>query len=243
MSEDNVAIGRDYTRKNAEMAARWKIDVNRDPGSIPLEELDPAHDDLFGANKVLPYFERLRKEDPVHLNETGPYGRYWSITKYEDIMFVDTNHKLFSSDIRNGGIRLGGLPLEGEPDPLTYLPMFIMEDPPKHDEQRKVVQPMFTPQNLADLEPVIRERAGQILDELPRGETFNWVREVSVELTGRTLATLFNVPQEDPAYKHRRTGLHGGADRRDRNISRRRKMPSRNSGTAGNISTASGRTG
>ena len=75
--------------------------------------------------------------------------------------------------------------------------MFIMEDPPKHDEQRKVVQPMFTPQNLADLEPLIRERAGYILDQLPPGETFNWVREVSVELTGRTLATLFNVPQED----------------------------------------------
>lgn len=197
MSEDRVAVGRDYTRSNAELAARWKIDVNRDPWSIPLEELDPAHDDLFGANKVLPYFERLRKEDPVHLSETGPYGRYWSITKYEDVMFVDTNHKIFSSDIRNGGIRLGGLPLEGEPDPLTYLPMFIMEDPPKHDEQRKVVQPMFTPQNLAALEPVIRERAGLILDELPIGETFNWVRQVSVELTGRTLATLFNVPQED----------------------------------------------
>ncbi|RAV76129.1 cytochrome P450, partial [Aerococcus loyolae] len=158
---------------------------------------DPAHDDLFAANKVLPYFERLRKEDPVHLSESGPYGRYWSITKYEDIMHVDTNHQLFSSDIRNGGIRLGGQRLEGEPDPLTYLPMFIMEDQPKHDEQRKAVQPMFTPQSLANLEPLIRERAALILDALPRGETFNWVRQVSVELTGRTLATLFDVPQED----------------------------------------------
>ncbi|MBI1261902.1 MAG: cytochrome P450 [Rhizobiales bacterium] len=179
------------------MAAQWKIDVNRDPNDIPLQDMDPAHDDLFAANKVLPYFERLRREDPVHLSENGPYGRYWSITKYEDIMAVDTNHQVFSSDIRNGGIRLGGQRLEGDPDPLTHLPMFIMEDQPKHDEQRRAVQPMFTPQSLMNLEPLIRERAGLILDALPHGETFNWVREVSVELTGRTLATLFDVPQED----------------------------------------------
>lgn len=195
---DNETSGRqDYTRSNAEMAAQWKIDVNRDPYDIPLAELDPGHDELFASNKMLPYFERLRKEDPVHLSESGPYGRYWSITKYEDIMHVDTNHKLFSSDIRNGGIRLGGQRLKGEPDPLTHLPMFIMEDQPKHDEQRKAVQPMFQPQNLLDLEPLIRERAGIILDALPRDKEFNWVREVSVELTGRTLATLFDVPQED----------------------------------------------
>ena len=197
MSESKTPIQRDYSRSNAELAAQWKIDVNRDPYSIPLEELDPAHDELFAANKALPYFERLRAEDPVHLSETGPYGRYWSVTKYEDIMHVDTHHQIFSSDIRNGGIRLGGLPIEGEPDPLTYLPMFIMEDPPKHDEQRKIVQPMFTSESLSKLEGLIRQRAGQILDELPRNEEFNWVRKVSVELTGRTLATLFDVPQED----------------------------------------------
>ena len=197
MSENSEAAPRDYSQSNAELAARWKIDVNQDPYSIPLEDLDPAHDDLFAANKTLPYFERLREEDPVHLSEKGPYGRYWSITKYEDIMYVDTHHQIFSSDIRNGGIRLGGLPIEGEPDPLTYLPMFIMEDPPKHDEQRKIVQPMFTSESLSSLEGLIRQRAGHILDNLPRNEEFNWVREVSVELTGRTLATLFDVPQED----------------------------------------------
>jgi cytochrome P450 len=72
-----------------------------------------------------------------------------------------------------------------------------MEDPPKHDEQRKVVAPMFTARHLAGLAEVIRERAGRILDNLPIGEEFNWVREVSVELTGQMLATLFDVPQED----------------------------------------------
>ena len=75
--------------------------------------------------------------------------------------------------------------------------MFIMADPPEHDAQRMVVSPMFTPKHLQALRELIRERAGAILDGLPRDQTFNWVKEVSVELTGQMLATLFDVPQED----------------------------------------------
>jgi cytochrome P450 len=121
------------------------------------------------------------------------------VTKFEDCMYVDTHHQIFSSDSLQGGISLGGRPLrEGEqPDPQYELPMFIMTDPPKHDDQRKVVAPMFAPKQIAGLEQLIRERAGLILDKLPRNEEFNWVRHVSVELTGQMLATLLDVPQED----------------------------------------------
>jgi cytochrome P450 len=186
-------------RTNAEWQAQWAIDVNQDPSSVPLEKLNPAHSDLFQANRALPYFERLRAEDPVHYCAESQFGPYWSITRYEDIKYVDTHEKIFSSDILNGGIRLGGRPRpEGEePDPMYHLPMFIMQDPPKHDEQRKVVAPMFSGRSLAAFEPLIRERAGRILDGLPRNEDFNWVRAVSVELTGQMLATIFDVPQED----------------------------------------------
>jgi cytochrome P450 len=185
-----------YKRSNRELAAEWAVDVTQDPYDIPLEKLDPGHPGLFEANVVLPYFERLRAEDPVHMCEGSQFGPYWSVTKYEDIMQVDSHEKLFSSDSKYGGIQLGGQPMP-EPDPMFSLPMFIMEDPPKHDEQRKVVTPKFTPRNLAAMEGLIRERAGTILDGLPRNEEFNWVREVSVELTGQMLATLFGIPQED----------------------------------------------
>ncbi len=174
----------------SDAAVKYEADEARDAAySTPLAEIDVADPLLFKNNTICPSFERLRSEAPVHFCETNEEaGPYWSVTRYKDIMAVDTNHQVFSSE--------GGITLRDQDEDFK-LPMFIAMDPPKHDEQRKVVQPMFTPQNLADLEPVIRERAGQILDELPRGETFNWVRAVSVELTGRTLATLFNVPQED----------------------------------------------
>jgi cytochrome P450 len=137
----------------------------------------------------------LRKEDPVHFHKESTVGPYWSVTRYEDIMEVDKRHDVFSSQARLGGITLGGIVREDDDD--FALPMFIAMDPPKHDAQRKVVTPMFVPRNLADLEPLIRERIGVILDGLPRNEEFNWVKHVSVELTGQMLATLFDVPQED----------------------------------------------
>ena len=157
--------------------------------ALPLAELNPARPEQFQNDTMWPYFERLRAEDPVHYTAESNYGPYWSITKYNDIMAVDTNHAVFSSE---GGITIASQ--DGEQGPL---PMFIAMDPPKHDEQRKTVNPAVSPFNLARLEPLIRERAAKILDSLPIGEEFDWVDKVSMELTAMTLATLFDMPQED----------------------------------------------
>ncbi|HEX2590662.1 MAG TPA: hypothetical protein VHL34_04170 [Rhizomicrobium sp.] len=160
--------------------------------SIPLEQVNPAQPELFEKNTFWPYFERLRKEDPVHLAHSEIYGNYWSITKYNDIMAIDTNHQVFSSEAGQGGITLIGNRGDAEP-----LPMFIAMDPPKHDVQRKTVNPVVSPMNLQVLGPIIRERAGKILDSLPIGEEFDWVDKVSIELTTMTLATLFDFPFEE----------------------------------------------
>ncbi|MDP2215094.1 cytochrome P450 [Phenylobacterium sp.] len=157
--------------------------------ATPLDQLNPAQPELFQANAMWPIFERLRKEDPVHYTAESEYGPYWSITKYNDIMAVDTNHQVFSSE---PGITIADQ--DGEEGPL---PMFIAMDPPKHDVQRKTVSPAVSPMNLAILEPLIRERAAKILDSLPIGVEFDWVDKVSMELTAMTLATLFDMPQED----------------------------------------------
>jgi cytochrome P450 len=152
----------------------------------PLESLDVANPKLFYHDVIAPYFERLRHEDPVHRCESKVFGPYWSITRYQDIMAVDTDHRRFSSA---RGITIIN-------DKREALPMFIAMDPPKHDEQRKIVTPMVAPASLKYLEPLIRERAAKILDTLPIGSDFDWVDKVSVELTAMTLATLFDFPQE-----------------------------------------------
>lgn len=161
---------------------------------IPLKDLDPAQPDLFAQDAMWPLFDRLRAEDPVHLTEDGEFGRYWSVTRWDDIMAVDTNHADYSSE---GGIVLPSKESEAEQAKRPTRPSFIAMDPPKHDVQRKTVSPAVAPANLAVMGPLIRERAGQILDGLPIGEEFDWVDLVSKELTAMTLATLFEFPQED----------------------------------------------
>ncbi|MBI1197784.1 MAG: cytochrome P450 [Phenylobacterium sp.] len=159
--------------------------------ATPLEDLDPGNPDLFLNDAHWPYFERLRREAPVHWCKDSEFGAYWSVTRYNDIMAVDTNHQVFSSDAALGGITIR----DARPD--LRRPSFIAMDPPRHDVQRKTVSPIVAPANLALMEPIIRERAGRILDELPVGETFNWVDRVSIELTTQMLATLFDFPFEE----------------------------------------------
>ncbi len=172
--------------------AEMRRQARDDAYATPLELLNPAQPKLFQADAMWPIFERLRAEDPVHYTAEHEFGPYWSITKYNDIMAVDTNHQQFSSDFKIGGINIAGGQSNMDP-----LPMFIAMDPPKHDVQRKVVSPAVSPMNLQVMEPLIRERAAKILDSLPIGEEFDWVDLVSKELTGMTLATLFDMPQED----------------------------------------------
>jgi cytochrome P450 len=171
------------------------IDLARDARaraySTPLEDFNVADPELFRTDTFWPYFERLRREDPVHWCRDSEWGPYWSITRYADIMDVDTNHQVFSSDAHLGGITIRDF------DEDFVLPMFIAMDPPKHDVQRKTVSPIVSPHNLALLEGTIRERVGMILDGLPRGETFDWVDKVSIELTTQMLATLFDFPWEE----------------------------------------------
>ncbi len=165
-----------------------------DPYSLPLENLDPAKVEIFQNDALWGYFERLRNEDPVHFLEDSDYGPYWSVTKFDDIMFVDSHHDLFSSE---GGITIGPLKAMEEEASQFQTPMFIAMDPPKHDVQRATVTPVVAPRNLAALEGLIRERAGNILDSLPVGEEFDWVDNVSIELTTQMLATLFDFPFEE----------------------------------------------
>ena len=119
------------------------------------------------------------------------FGPYWSVTRYRDILAVEANHEVFSSDWSLGGITIRDQ-LKDFP-----LPMFIAMDPPKHDRQRDVVSPMFTAANMVAMEASIRSRAAEVLDNLPIGETFDWVDRVSIELTTQMLAILFDFPWKD----------------------------------------------
>lgn len=155
--------------------------------TLPLADIDVSDPRLLEQDAWRPYFARLRKEDPVHYQANSPFGPFWSITRFEDIIAVESDPASFSSEPI---IVIDNLP---EDMPLE---MFIAMDAPKHDVQRRAAQPVVAPQNLAAMEALIRSRVVECLDQLPVGETFDWVERVSVNLTTQMLATLFDFPFE-----------------------------------------------
>src|ERR1700748_3851843 len=173
------------------MYANVNFDPREDAYSKPPHKIDVSVPELYQDDIYQPYFERLRREDPVHYTADSHFGPYWSVTRYKDIMSVAINNQVFSSRWDLGGVRL-------EDQVHGYeRPSFIQMDEPDHGERRKAVSPVVGPSHLARMESGVRAWAGTWLDTLPRNETFDWVKEVSIELTSRMRATLFDWPLED----------------------------------------------
>jgi cytochrome P450 len=198
---DDAHLGKEAMNIAVKVSA---ADAAAETAALPLEKLNPARVDRFYNDTIWPVFERLRREDPVHLTPDSEYGPYWSVTKWNDIMAVDTNHEAFSSA---EGIGLANLEaMREQEEALRAIGQeprrrggagFITMDEPEHGPARKAVSPTLAPSNLHTMSPLVRERAGQILNSLPIGKEFDWVDLVSKELTAMTLATLFDFPFED----------------------------------------------
>ena len=186
------------------IAVKPSLALERDEAfALPLAELNPARTDRFQNDTIWPVFERLRREDPVHFTADSDFGAYWSVTRWDDIMAVDTNHLDFSSA---EGIALPNRRALAEEEaalraigqePRRGRAGFITMDEPEHSVHRNAVSPTLAPTNVANMSPIVRERAGKILDALPIGTPFDWVNLVSKELTAMTLATLFDFPFEE----------------------------------------------
>lgn len=168
--------------------------IDLDADQIPLDQIDVSQAELFEREAHWPFFERLRRDAPVHYCANSGFGPFWSVTRFDDIVYVDKNHELFSSE--------PSILIADQPEDFK-LKSFITMDPPGHEVERGAVQGVVAPANLKALEPIIRQRVQQILDDLPIGETFDWVDRVSIELTTQMLATLFDFP-----FEHRRKLTH-----------------------------------
>ena len=162
--------------------------ARKDAARLPLARYNMARSGYYVNDTFAPYFARLRAEEPVHFCPESRYGPYWSLTRHADMMWLDANHKQFSSHLN--------ITIDDQDDDFE-LPMFIAMDRPTHDAQRKAVNGVVAPGNLARMEGLIRERVCGILDALPVGETFDWVPSVAIELTTQMLATILGFPMQE----------------------------------------------
>ncbi|SDP07275.1 cytochrome P450 [Afipia sp. GAS231] len=156
-----------------------------------LSSIDVSDPRLYQDDTWHELFAQLRRDDPVHYCEASPFGPYWSVTRYDDIFAVELDHANYSSSSELGGIQITDQPKGRE------IPNFLRMDPPGHTAHRRTVAPIVAPSHLANFEPLIRKRTSDVLDALPRNQTFDWAERVSTDLTNMMLATLFDFPWED----------------------------------------------
>ena len=165
-------------------------EARADAARRPLASIDPNNAAWFAAGVTGPYFERLRRDAPVHYTADSADGPFWSITRHADVRTVETDHARFSSDSKLGGVLINGVSHPGA------LPMFIAMDPPLHSLRRRTVSPAFSSGRLQAMAAQIRAGAGHILDALPVDEVFDWATIAAPDLAAMTLATLFDFPQD-----------------------------------------------
>jgi cytochrome P450 len=160
------------------------------PETRIVDPLDVTRPEIYRDDTWHEPFRRLRAEAPVYRCENSDFGPYWSVSTYKPIVHAESLPEIFSSEM--GGIVIADLQ-EGD----IKMPMFIAMDRPKHTGQRRTIAPAFTPSEMVRMTDNIRTRTSEILDSLPVGQEFDWVDQVSIELTTQMLALLFDFPWED----------------------------------------------
>jgi cytochrome P450 len=136
-------------------------------------------------------FRYLREHDPVHWTEEPDGGRgFWSVTKYDDVLFASRNTDVFSSRL---GIRLEDMDEEETEARRTMMEM----DAPEHTRLRRLVSRPFAPKSVNEYEQAVRDLAGEVLDSLQGEREFNFVQRVARELPMRMLGRLLGLPDED----------------------------------------------
>lgn len=164
-------------------------------------EWDVSRSDIYYEDRWQPIFKEMQDAGPLHYIPESPYGPYWAVVGHKAIQHIEALPDTFSSSWEHGGItileRLSDEEIAESGADRRELPMFIAMDRPQHTGQRRTVAPKFTPSAMKDMEDEIRQRTGELLDTLPRGKTFDWVENVSIELTTGMLAILFGFPWED----------------------------------------------
>ena len=100
--------------------------------ALPIEQIDVSQPHLFQSNEVLDYFRRLRNEAPVHYCAESAYGPYWSVTRFEDIVSVDTQPDQYSSQL--GGIQI--VELEKELKRINFSLLYTSPSPRDVEESR-----------------------------------------------------------------------------------------------------------
>ncbi|MCO8246629.1 MULTISPECIES: cytochrome P450 [unclassified Haladaptatus] len=137
------------------------------------------------------WYREMREQEPVRYD---PVRHVWDVFRYDDVKTILADDERFSVSPRNAD---GFQEPEGE-EAGVMLDTMLLQDPPRHDELRGVVDDEFSPRSIRELEPRIRELTTELLDDiLDNGDEIDLVEEFAYPLPVIVIAELLGVPAED----------------------------------------------
>ena len=160
------------------------------PPSLSLDTIDLLDHDLFAEREPWDVFAFLRREAPVFWHDGPEEGDgFWNVTRYDDVVHVLKNARLFSSE-HNGSAQIEWM----EPDVLEARRNFMETDPPRHSEWRRMFARDFTPRAVGEYADYLRELTRTTLDHaLPLG-AFDFVEEIAAPIPIKVLGHILGVP-------------------------------------------------
>jgi cholest-4-en-3-one 26-monooxygenase len=155
-------------------------------------DIDLSDPDAFVDGIPHAAFRRLRVEAPVYWQPEKVGRGFWAVTRYEDLMAISKDPLTFSS--ARGGTNIFEVPEED----MSMLRLLMLNmDPPKHNKFRRLVSTGFTARMVTQLEPHVRAICADLVDNVIKRESFDFVTEVAAELPLLVIAQLLGVPAAD----------------------------------------------
>lgn len=162
----------------------------------PISQISPMHPDLLRCPAVMN--RRLRDEAPVFQD---PASGIFFISRYDDVVAMAQNPKLFSSVMPGSGTRavnsedpeILAIMEDGYPNVATML----TQDPPLQRRYRKFVDGAFSPSNLKALEPFIEQTSNDLIDGFADAGECEFLDAFGVPLPLTVIASQIGTPMSD----------------------------------------------
>lgn len=174
--------------------------------TIRPDDINLNDPELFETEQAHDLLQILRQQDPVHWNAGGTQSNgFWSLTKYDDLLFVSRNPETFisSKGIAGAGFRPEAIAELMKTDPGTAVQQgggnvsIITMDPPRHVKMRRLVNKGFTPRAVNAMEPEIRRITNDILDTIATKGSCDFVLDVASQLPLAVICGMMGIERED----------------------------------------------